>query len=503
MTGPDDELLDLGALARLLARGWTRVVGGIVAGVAVGALAYVLIPPLWQSRASVLTRRSDSSPFGMASEMAGGAATALLGKDASASLETDMALLRSRRLLSEVAERIPLGARVLEPRVPLSDVVTAWVPTGAFRPLDIVAAREGAGWRLTGTDVNVVATAGQATDVGMGALTVAPSAPDAFRLRLYDGDEMLRRAGKRITVDRDGGNIVGVAVRWDDSVTGSAVANALVERFVDWRRRTDAGENAARYDFVAAQADSVRDRVVAAIRELRRYQESSGQSDPALMGKALLETQQELSAQLLAVSLEAEALSALLARIERRDATARQIPAFPPFLESAAINELLTELTRLETSRTTLLATRTEADPTVQAQAQAIAQLEQQLAPMANTYAAALAADRATLQRTVDSVAAALTTLPGIGERNWVLSREVQVLNQTSLALEEQRVRLRLATITEGGSAQQLDVATATRKPVRPTKALCFGGGAGVGLLFGVGLALLGGVPTRRVRSTA
>jgi uncharacterized protein involved in exopolysaccharide biosynthesis len=293
-----------------------------------------------------------------------------------------------------------------------------------------------------------------------------------------------------------GGELAGVTLRWDDSLTAAAVPNLLVARYLAWRLADDQGESSARLRFVLGQADSVRGQLDATLDSLRRFLESTSQVEPEVSGKLLLEGSVELDTRLRAVTLESEALGALLDRLARGDsAAARQLPAFPAFLRSPAINDLLSQLLALEGERETLLATRTASDPLVQSQTRTIRQLEAQLEPLARTYQQVLLADRRALGVTADSIRRVLGRLPGEGRRYYQLSRGVELMGKALVTLEVQALQLRVAAVENGGQARQVDIAEPTRKPARPSLALFAGGGGLLGILLGLGLVLIGAPP--------
>ena len=59
------------------------------------------------------------------------------------------------------------------------------------------------------------------------------------------------------------------------------------------------------------------------------------------------------------------------------------------------------------------------------------------------------------------------------------------------MALEVQKLQLRLASLEDGGKARQVDIAEPTRKPARPSLALFLGGGAALGFLLALGALFL------------
>lgn len=494
MTTRDDDRLDLGMLFGALRAGALKIVVSTLVGLGVAAALLLFLPKRWEGRSSVLVSSGEEMGSGLLQKagIPDGIATSILGRSAAGQMETELELLRSRRLIGEVADSLQLGVRVRVPRrAPASTVFSRFEAAGAFRPVDIEGERNGAGWHLRGDGVDTTIAAGHAVRLPVGTMTLSATAPGRFSVRLLDHEDATTRLQKRLSITRAGGEIAAATVRWEDSSTAAAIPNVLVARYLALRRRVDRGDNAARYEFVAAQADSLERQLTKALAELRAYQQRSGTMDPVINGKLLLETSVQLRQQLGGVALEHEALRALLARVgDDKPRDVRQLAAFPAFLRSTAINDLLVQLIRLESERLTLLETHTERDPAVTGRAAAIRNIESQLLPLARTYGDALAKNQAELRISADSVDQLVAALPAIGERHFELTRDVQRLNTMSLALQGQRLQLRLATITEGGAARQVDVAEPNKKPAWPSIPMLLSLGLAGGLLLGVALAL-------------
>ena len=101
-----------------------------------------------------------------------------------------------------------------------------------------------------------------------------------------------------------------------------------------------------------------------------------------------LERASELRSQLTNVEVESGAINQLLSQVTGGGMSVRQLAAYPTFIKSSAVSDLVSQLSTLETERLKLLGTRTEQDPAVQAVAKSIASVEGQLKPLAQAYAA-------------------------------------------------------------------------------------------------------------------
>jgi tyrosine-protein kinase Etk/Wzc len=510
---PADESVDVGRLARTVARGWRALALGGLLGVLAGLAVALLVRPWYRGAASVLVRNANDpagsllSRFGLAGDVAGAAAGGALGGVLKSSLETEVQLLQSRELAGMVVDSLALQARVLEPRgVPARALFAPGPVGGAFRRRVVDFARQPDGaYRAASGDSATRLVPGRPGPVaGVGAVTLAAGPlPPAFRVRFEDREDAVARATERLSVEKLGGDVVKLRFSGPDSLTAAAVPNAVIAAYLELRRTVDRGLNARRYEFMAAQADTAARQLAAAEDALRRDQERSGVIDPELSGKSGLEAIQEVRNEYVALEAERRAANALVDAVERGALGPRQLAAFPSFLKAPAVNSILDQITRLETERTRLLGTRTERDPDVRVLTTSIADLERGLLPLARTYAGSL--DRQTRQLAAEqgAVEARLAALPGQAESGLRLQRDVKRLSQVVLGLQAQMIDTRLAALGEGGQVRQVDVAAAPKRPLFPRAVHTLPGGLLLGLVGGAVWAIGRGAWSSRVRSTA
>lgn len=483
-----DDTVDIGEILRALRAEWRRVAIGTVLGL-VGALGVLIFAPKrWEGRATVLVREAQNLPGGIA-QLIGGAggqlASSLLGGGLKSTLATDMALIKSRHIAGEVVDSLHLQVVVRQPvGVPTWQVVRAVRAPGRFKPVKL----------------SVASGAPDSVAMGTGYVLLAPGRAGEATIRLYDREDAITRFVERLAVDEDGGEMVSVRWRGDDSLSGAAAPNLLVQRYLSLRRATDRTRNGERFAFVSRQADSLERNLTEVSRRLRNYQDRSGVLDPVLNGKVTLEAASKLQEQLEALVVEERALSHLMERIGTGTLAPRQLAAYPTFLKSPGINDFLAQIARLETERVALLQTRGAADPAVIARADGVKQLELQLLPLARTYADAVARQHATLQLAADSVQRVMRALPAQAEETYALQLERERIAKTALAVQAQKVELQLNTIGEGGEARQVDVAEPQRKATFPPMAMTLVLGVVAGLAFGIVIALVA-VSTGPVRS--
>lgn len=512
--GADSEAtLDLAEIWRAVRHGWRFVVSWIVAGLAIGALVLLFWPRSFEGRASVLLRAASDggtsflSRVGVPSEVTSG----LLGAAVKSPLETELQLLQSQSILSDVGDSLGLQVRVIVPAgIPSWRVVAPAHYGGAFkkRKYGFSVKREGEArsgklrtYDVSGDGFTGTVMAGDSLRLPAATIRLRDSLPDAFRIEIVDREDLLKRLVKRLAVQKAGGEVAAIVFQAPDSATAAAVPNLLGSMYLGLRKTVDRGINQRRFEFLTTQGDSLERQLAAAQRSLRRQQEESGVLDPETSGKALLDANFKLREQLEAVIVEESALNHLLQQIGSGTLEPRQLAAYPAFLKSPGINDLVGLLSRLEAERVALLQQRTEAEPNVMARTEGIKVLEAQLLPLARTYATSLARQHTELERAKDSLDTVLETLPGTAESAVALQRDVKRLAQTEMAVQVQRVEAKLAAIGEGGEARQVDLAEPSKKPVFPTPAIALGVGGAVGLVFGVIAALLSAFVGRLIRT--
>jgi uncharacterized protein involved in exopolysaccharide biosynthesis len=486
------------ALAGVRAR-WWMIPLGVALGLAAAAAVVAWAPRSFEGTSTVLVRSAPDLGSSLLTRLGVPAEFAPSGLGAGRSaIETEMQVLSSRSVLGAVADSLGLQVRVRSPRgiAPWMIVEPARYP-GSFRRIRLRFERLAPDrYRVTGGPGDSVVVPGVPFSAapGVRATLRRDALPTAFTIDILDREDALRRADKALSVSKAGGEVIRVTFRAPDSLTAAAVPNALSARYLALRRSIDRGTNTRRYEFLVAQSDSVADQLREAENGLRARQEATGLFDPQLAGKTALEGAVAIRQRIGALDVEAVGLGQILDRVRRGAATPRQLAAYPALLQSAAVNDIVTQIAELETERIKRLELRTERDPSVKALDSAIRNLEQQIEPLASAYGATLARQRSELLEQLRPFERALASLPGGAQATGRLDRDVRRLGQTALALQAQLVEARLAAIGEGGDVRQLDVAEPTKRPVFPRPTVTFAVGGVGGLVLGVALAVIAGV---------
>lgn len=449
MTAADLEFSDLTAAIRA---GVRRIALGIALGLLVALAVLAFAPVSFSGRAMLLVRTDASagsvarSAFGPLAELAGGALGLGEGGD---KFKTEMALLRSRALLGDVVDSLALQFHT--PRVaPLS--------LGMVPPSDK---------RFAPTTLN---------------------AGDAGLIDIVDREDAIDDLDKRLDVRVLGGETVEIVYSARDSITAAEVPNLVAARYMERRRTVDRGLNQRRVEFLAMQADSVRRALSQAAGSLRGAQEGGRVVSLELSERAEVEGRIALQARLAETGAELAALDRLIQEIGTADP--RRLAGFPALLRSPAVNDLVSELSRLGTERVLLRADATDNAPRVVALDSAISRLTGQLVPLARTYAAALRTQRDEYLNEVAASRARSATLPRAAEALLIREAEVEGLGRLALGVEAQLLDARLAALGEGGDVRVVDPAVVPRKVSFPRTLPTLALGGALGLLLGLLAAL-------------
>jgi uncharacterized protein involved in exopolysaccharide biosynthesis len=492
------DTIDLADIGRAFRRGWRAVIGCMVLGT-LAAIAVILWAPRQFEGSTTLVIREASASGSLLSRLGipGDVGNLLsAGGGSKSSQETELQVLNSQSLLSKVVDSLGLNIRL---KAQTSEPVTGIVASAALnrsfksRKYQFSRSADGKSYVVTGNDESFNATPGAPTKTAVGTVTLRADTalPPQFALVLMDHEDALKYAQKHAHAEKAAGDVIRVRYDAGDSLTASRAANALAVVYLAQRKVNDRGSNAHRVDFLTARSDSISGELAVAEDELRRTQERTAMFDPAIVGKAEIERASDMRGQLTELQVEGGAVDALLAQVQAGTISARSLTAFPTFIKSPAISQMIAQLSLLESDRQKLLGTRTEKDPEVIALDQSIKAVDAQLMPIAKSYSSSILKEKADLEKALDTLRTMALTLPKSAESVLRKQRDVVRLSQIFAALQVQLVSARLASIDEGGDARQLDIAEPSKKPSFPEPVTTMGLGVGGGLVTGLIAALL------------
>jgi uncharacterized protein involved in exopolysaccharide biosynthesis len=494
------DTIEFADIGRAVRRGWRAMAAFTVLG-AVGAAGVILFaPPRFSATTSLVIKTSGEAGASILSRLGGslGDAGGMLGGAVKSPLETEIQILQSRSLKQRVIDSLLLQTRVREPHgTPANAIVAGYALEPAFEPQTYRFVRAGDAYQVEVGGTTLRAVPGQPAKLPIGTITLRPDVKlSTFALQIRDREDAVKRLTSRLAIDKVAGEVVKIQYDGDDSLSAARVPNAMAAVYLARRSTTDRGVNQHRVEFLEAKADSAALALSTAERALRQQQERSGVIDPQVVGKIELERAAQMRAALTDLQVEDGAVRALITKVSNGTLRPRDLAAFPTFLKSAGVNQILAQLTLVETERFKLLETRTEKDPEVVALTQSAIALETQLVPLAQTYSASLSKQRADLELGLDSLRRTISGLPAVAESGLRLQRDVVRQGQIYGGLQAQLVEAKLAAISEGGDVRPLDVAVSPRKPSFPDPLMTAGvglaGGFGAGLVAALLLGMLG-----------
>lgn len=474
MTADDDSVsLDVGAMLATVRRRWMTVVAGVVAGLAIAALIVLFAPPRFDGRTLMLIRTQTQDPSAMIRGRMGalGDLMPTLGGSGEEAIATELALLSSRAVLGAVVDSMALQIAPRSPdRVPPRALVDSVRLAGRFAPVNV--------------------------DLEPGANAVAGGTVWARRpasVKIFDREDAIDRLLERLAVKRSAGDAVEVTYRAQDSTTAATVPNLVADVYMARRRTVDRGLNQRRLEFLAAKADSVRNdlRSSADVLAFVAQQNATG-ANPEIAAQALAEEAGNLEARLYELRAGEQALDSLVVAAQTGRMDPRWLAGFPDLLRSPALNDLISQIARIETERTVLLGRVPATSPQAVALAAARDSLAAQVLPIATAYRSSLARQRQSASRDLAALRTQMARLPRHAAEFAKEQAEVTRLAAMNAGMGAQVLEARLAALAEGGDVRVIDEAVAPRRVTFPRPLPTLAIGLVAGLLLGLGGVVLG-----------
>ena len=419
--------------------------------------------PRYRSQALVRIDSRQSGQSGMSGllDQVSNLPTMGLGALTKDEIETDIGVLRSRRMLDAAIDSLALAVRVREPVGDQGRIVRARLAASADMDGRLIFTRRGDGrygittekWKSAPIALPKDMARGDSFSVGglqlaLGTTGTSP-APARLVVELLPHFRTRDLVEKRLDVRRmeSGSHLVQVRYDDEDRTLAADVVGRVVSEFVAFSLRNERRDATSQVEELRREMAAQKVRLAESEEALRLYQKQVRLVVPEEQATAEVKRIAVLNGALDLLTVERAALSKLLALVEprargSRDAAAyRQLATFPNLIGNRAIQDLLQTLMGFENARSDLAIRRSDNNDELKALTARISEIELQLARIGNQYLESLDQQISTTGLHVRSLADTLQTLPD-KELQFVRLVRERVINSEGYLLLVRQLRL-------------------------------------------------------------
>ncbi len=438
--------------------------------------------PRYRSKAllKVETSRGAGQMGELLSSVPGGSLLGL-GRD---EIETQVGVLRSRRVLDAVMDSLGLDVTLVSPRPDGAALFTAStnrtgrLGTSEVEGQIVLRASGNGAWSVSGEELRPAITlpasiaTGGSFQIGPHTITLAPdlAAREITALTFAISPRFItaRVVESRLDVRRQSAGAQLIALTFDDPDPSRAaeVLARVLGGYLEFTARSARGDAGTAVAELRRQVAEQRTQLASAEDALRRYQEQTGLVLPEEQAAAQVKRYATLRGTLDQLEVERAALARLVALVESRasrdpnSAAYRQLATFPSLISNRAIQDRLLALLELENDRSRLMMVRSAENPDVRRLSTRITEVETDLQRTAGQYLESLDEQIAPTREAMERIDAEMGTLPERELRFLRLYRERTLLNEGYLALQQQ------LRITEVQDALRMDEVRIVDTPI-------------------------------------
>ncbi|MEO7998560.1 MAG: GNVR domain-containing protein, partial [Gemmatimonadaceae bacterium] len=438
-----------------------------------------------------------------------------LGRD---ELETEIGILRSRRISETVLDSLALMVRIAKPAGVRDSILTAHAtgPSDVEGTLKFVRATDGrfqvTAEKLTGAELGTsTVAAGDSLRIGPIVLrldaALAKSKLAAFDVQLLPRFKALKRFDDLLDIrQQEGGSrLVEVAYQDNDRVQAARAVARVVHEYVAYTNANDTSDDQFRAAELGHAVDSVSKALAKSEERLKSYKENQKILIPDEQASLQLKRISLARTTLDALEVEHNALSRMLALIEKRSEGGRtpqayrQLATFPSLIANKAIQDYLANLVELENTRSELGLRRTADNDEIKQVTARITELEQQLNRVGTQYEESLEQQISVATASVKDMTSDLDVFPRQEMEYVRLLRDRTIANEAFIILQKQLKQAELSTALRTEKVRVVDSArVANAKDVEFPKTLVqlvLGAilGIAVGLTLAFGREILAG----------
>jgi succinoglycan biosynthesis transport protein ExoP len=488
---PEEEDLTIRRIERLFRRRRWTIFNSIVAIVGLVTLLTYFWPKTYESSATLIVdrpSRGHNVP----------ALAVLERADRVDALETEVELIKSRRVLEMVVDSLDLNVGIRSstkerlPEEPFAHITAGPDATpGTFRisrgPDQVYVIRDVDRGR-------VVATLRPASTARFSALTMYLPAVPRFNevvIRIIPFDEAVAAAQKRLTVSigHRNANLIRLACRGPTATEAQKLCEAVSQSYLQLRANLQASAVGAAARFLQEQVERTGERLVAAedsveaFKRRNRIVRLEEQASAEVRRFAQLEAERD---QLLAERAALRDLTAAIESGQRGSQKYEDLASFPTFLRNQALTGLVQNLVELENRRSDLALRRMDENVELVALDARISAIEYQLRSFAEAYEQALTVQINSLESTLAHTGQRLAVIPTRQAEAARLERKASLFKELNVLLE---TRLREAEVAQAMNLPSVSIVDSASRPVWPS-APNARLNVGLGLVLGVALGL-------------
>jgi capsular exopolysaccharide synthesis family protein len=502
---PSGRGVDIYAVTGMLRRRKGTILLGLAVVLAIVVVLTSLLPKTFNSTATVLIDESSSGPAQVP------VLDVLQRLGRGGPLETEIQLMRSRRVLESVVDSLDLHVLVES-------------PSGSVRPREVFGMQFAADPEVKADvyrlhflpDGGYVVRDAEWRKIAAERVTTSPLLLGGLRLpqvsRDIEGFVTIRIIPFSAAVDglaarvsasrvqREAG-LIRLSCNGPSPAEVHEVCQAVLETYVDLRTQMQRSEASVAAEFLQDQVGRVEEKLMAAEDSLRALRQRHAiaaldeQTTEEIRHFAEFKAQRDL--------LEAEraALANMIQQVELAPGTARtyrDLAGFPVFLKNPTITELMVSLIELENRRSELGVHRTSENREVAALDQRISSIEGQLRTIARKYEQGLTSQIGALEQTMGASQTRLSGIPFQQVELQRLERKSSLLDDLYRRFETRLREAEIAKAVELPNVKVVDAASIPLRPSSPNARLNLALGLLLGL--GVGLALALYREVRQVR---
>lgn len=471
----------------------------VVSGV---ALFTQLATPIYQSQLSVRiddkTSRDQNIRIG---------ADYFLGS--ASQLTTEMEVLRSRAVASEVAQTLAFQFGVVQPeRVSRGLLFTEISVDTSARSRTLVLTR-GAGNRFAVSELGRTEPVGTATinvpfesDGVTFRMTKRVADYEVIRVQIRSFRSAVDRLRGMVRVNRPirDANIVALQVQGPDAPMTRDIANHTASRYIALRNVVQTTQARSTAKFLREQIDTISAQLSASEDELRRFREVNQVVNLEAEASSGVTRYATLRAQRDEIETQRQGLTRALTEVRTAESSPgandgaspyRRLLASPFLPANVATSTMFSSLIRYDDIRADLRSRRTADDPDVIQAVDRVEEIEGSIGTFARTYLEGLGRQAASIDTMLTQFGRDVTRIPA-KEIDYVrLQRRPKVLETIFSALQARLKEAEIAEAVEDPSVRIIDPAILPLAPIRPQKQRNLAFGFIVGIILGLAAAFL------------